>query len=83
MIIIGKFLNTIFFKSTLFVNTLIFSTIVIEPGCVALYNKYGDVEIEIGSVENENRQLDVAKLDRIQLSIFSHRFSNLIQQAKF
>ena len=54
-----------------------FSTILVEPGCVAAITKYGDVRILVGK---ETSQRIGTELDTIQLSIFSHRFMSTAEQ---
>ncbi len=56
---------------------LLFSTILIEPGCVATITKYGDVDIQVGKEKSQNIGTE---LDAIQLSIFSHRFMSTAEQ---
>ncbi|XP_062501085.1 5-oxoprolinase-like isoform X1 [Corticium candelabrum] len=53
------------------------STILVEPGCCAAVTDKGDIEIEIGSV---NQQQIGLEMESIQLSIFSHRFMSIAEQ---
>lgn len=53
------------------------ATVVIEPECQATITEYGDIKIEIGSVQ---QQAIGTRLDPIQLAIFSHRFMGIAEQ---
>ena len=52
------------------------TTIVVEPGCVAVITASGDIEITV--VEASKKVVSVA-LDPIYLSIFSHRYLRIPQ----
>lgn len=54
------------------------STILVEPGCVASITKHGDVRIKVTS--GNTHKIIGTNLDRIQLSIFSHRFMSTAEQ---
>lgn len=55
------------------------STVIVEPSCKAIITKYGNIRIEIESiqkvVEVSNEVADV-----VQLSIFNHRFMGIAEQ---
>jgi 5-oxoprolinase (ATP-hydrolysing) len=53
------------------------STILVEPGCCASITDSGDVEIEVGSLDQQEIGM---QLDSIHLSIFSHRFMSIAEQ---
>lgn len=53
------------------------STILVEPDCIAVVTKTGNLEITIGT--GTVNQVG-PELDSIQLSIFSHRFMSIAEQ---
>ncbi|XP_064124272.1 5-oxoprolinase isoform X5 [Loxodonta africana] len=53
------------------------STILVEPGCQAEVTETGDIRISVGA---EAPSTVGARLDPIQLSIFSHRFMSIAEQ---
>ena len=53
------------------------STVLVEPGCLASRNRYGDILIELGQSSTE--QISTA-MDPIQLSIFSNLFMSVGEQ---
>merc|ERR550532_3476237 len=53
------------------------STILIEPDCAATITKHGNIKIAIGAAGDNRVGTD---LDRIQLSIFAHRFMSIAEQ---
>ena len=53
------------------------STILVEPGSVALVTTSGDIKIEVGDAASRTLSTE---LDPIQLSIFSHRFMSTAEQ---
>lgn len=54
------------------------STILVEPGCEGSITKHGDVQVDI-KTGNKSKIIGTA-LDRIALSIFSHRFMSTAEQ---
>ncbi len=82
MIKTGKYLSEIFAMQKMQENFLhkfrmFFSTILIEPNCVAYTNQHGDIMID---VETERKYVSNTNLDLTQLSIFSHRFMSIAEQ---
>ncbi|XP_065676519.1 5-oxoprolinase-like isoform X3 [Hydra vulgaris] len=53
-------------------------TILVESDCLASITKYGDIEIKVSN--GKNNKVVGTTLDRIQLSIFSHRFMSTAEQ---
>lgn len=53
------------------------STILVEPDCIALISKNGDIKI---TISGGMLQTVGSELDSIQLSIFSHRFMSIAEQ---
>lgn len=53
------------------------ATVVVEPGCVALITRHGDIEICVQEVLDKSVTVE---LDPIYLSIFSHRFMGIAEQ---
>ncbi|KAK4489138.1 hypothetical protein RD792_004932 [Penstemon davidsonii] len=55
------------------------STVIVELNCKAIITKYGNIKVEIESVQNI---MEVSKLvaDVVQLSIFNHRFMGIAEQ---
>lgn len=54
------------------------STILVEANCEATITKYGDIQIKIHA--SKHNHVIGTTLDRIQLSIFSHRFMSTAEQ---
>lgn len=54
------------------------STVVVEPGCTASVTPYGDVGIQVGD-GNDNERVGM-ELDPVYLSIFAHRFMGIAEQ---
>eukprot|EP00111_Clytia_hemisphaerica_P019120 TCONS_00056456-protein len=54
------------------------STILVEPGCRAEITEGNDVLIQV--LERKDHKIVGTDLDRIQLSIFSHRFMSIAEQ---
>ncbi|KAL3835035.1 hypothetical protein ACJIZ3_009771 [Penstemon smallii] len=55
------------------------STVIVELNCKAIITKYGNIKVEIESVQNI---MEVSKevADVVQLSIFNHRFMGIAEQ---
>jgi 5-oxoprolinase (ATP-hydrolysing) len=53
------------------------ATIVVEPGCSATINRYGDVELQVG--ERSAGRIST-QVDPVQLSIFSNLFMSIAEQ---
>jgi 5-oxoprolinase (ATP-hydrolysing) len=60
------------------------STILVEPGCSAFIDNFGNVEITIADImQNQDvkqfKSIDDVPLDSIELSIFGHRFMSIAE----
>lgn len=55
------------------------STVIVEPNCTAIITKYGNIKIEIESIQSTAKVSDKVA-DVVQLSIFNHRFMGIAEQ---
>ena len=61
-----------------FLNHFIYSTLLIEPKCVAFLKENGDIEVEVEHFDSSYQSDDDAtRLDTTQLSVFGKRLKKL------
>ncbi|CAL1530679.1 unnamed protein product [Lymnaea stagnalis] len=59
------------------INVATYTTIIVEPDCLAEVSRHGDVRIRVST---SHKKVVGTDLDAIQLSIFSHRFMSTAEQ---